>query len=70
MFVSFLYGLFGCDATTFRANFADSEPGILYEAKELTPAADPTSLKIINHNIKYGGARLSFFGNVREHATP
>ena len=61
MFVSVLYGLLGCDATTFRANFADSEPGILYEAKELTPAADPTSLKIINHNIKYGGARLSFF---------
>jgi endonuclease/exonuclease/phosphatase family metal-dependent hydrolase len=41
--------------------FSDSEPGILYEADALLDAEVPTSLKVINHNIKYGGARLRFF---------
>lgn len=53
--------LTGCDATSFRANFSDSEPGILYEANSIQDVEAPTSLKVINHNIKYGGARLRFF---------
>jgi endonuclease/exonuclease/phosphatase family metal-dependent hydrolase len=51
-----------CDATMFRANFDEIEDAILYEANTLTDApADITDLVVINHNIKYGGARLLFF---------
>ena len=57
-----LWQLFtACDSTTFRTGFLDSEPGIHYEANELQEALEPTSLKVINYNIKYGGARLRFF---------
>ncbi len=61
MFLVLMSWLGGCDATTFRAGFSDSEPGILYEADTRTEAEVPTSIKVINHNIKYGGARLRFF---------
>ena len=47
---------------TFRANFEEEEPAILYEAA--TKTEEPQSkeeLLIINYNIKYGGARLTFF---------
>jgi len=51
-----------CDATTFRSNFEDIEPALLYEAAELTDI--PTSVEellVLNYNIKYGGGRLVFF---------
>jgi len=51
-----------CDATMFRANFDEVEDAVLYEAAELTEASDSAeNLLVINHNIKYGGARLLFF---------
>lgn len=54
--------LASCDATMFRANFDDVEDAILYEAETLTDATtDLSELVVINHNIKYGGARLLFF---------
>jgi len=54
--------LIACDATTFRANFDDIEPAVLYEAAELTEMPNEIDqLLILNHNIKYGGGRLVFF---------
>ena len=54
--------LSGCDALMFRTGFDDIEDAILYKAKKLTRAPDTVDeLVIINHNIKYGGARLLFF---------
>jgi endonuclease/exonuclease/phosphatase family metal-dependent hydrolase len=51
-----------CDATLFRANFEDVEDAVLYEAESLSDIPDTADdLLIINHNIKYGGARLLFF---------
>lgn len=58
----FLLGLAGCDALLFRANFEDVEPALLYKAAKLTKAPESISqLKVLNWNIKYGGARLVFF---------
>lgn len=57
-----MFSLIGCDSTTFRANFADIEDGILYESKELSDIPQSKdALRIVNYNIKYGGARLTFF---------
>ena len=61
MFLSVLAMGLGCDATTFRTGFADSEPGIIYTADNIQEAEVSGPLKVINYNIKYGGARLSFF---------
>ena len=61
MFGLLLWG-FACDSMTFRANFAEEEPALLYEAEVKTE--EPTAkeeLLIVNYNIKYGGARLTFF---------
>lgn len=57
-----LWMLLACDAVTLRANFADREPGLLYEAADLTLAPDQLDqLVVLNYNIKYGGGRLIFF---------
>ena len=54
--------LAGCDATMFRTGFEDIEPAILYEASEIGEIPESVDdLLVINHNIKYGGARLLFF---------
>lgn len=53
-------GAVACDP--FRTGFDDVEPGLLYEARTKTPApAQPSTLKVLNWNIKYGGGRISFF---------
>ena len=57
-----LIAFLGCDALSFRANFEDESPAVLYEATNKTE--EPSSkeqLLILNYNIKYGGARLLFF---------
>ncbi len=60
--VASLVLLTGCDGTMFRAIFEDVEDATLYEAAELTEAAAPDgAIKVLNYNIKYGGARLLFF---------
>ena len=54
--------LMACDGTTLRANFDEQEPALLYEAETKLP--EPTEaqeLVVLNYNIKYGGARLTFF---------
>lgn len=52
----------GCDGTTLRANFADEEPALLYKSESLTEApSEKDTLLVLNYNIKYGGARLTFF---------
>lgn len=54
--------LSGCDALMFRTGFDDVEDAVMYRAKKLTDAPETIDeLLIINHNIKYGGARLLFF---------
>jgi endonuclease/exonuclease/phosphatase family metal-dependent hydrolase len=54
--------LTGCDSLLFRATFDEVEDALLYESAELTDApTEADELLIINHNIKYGGARLLFF---------
>ena len=51
---------YGCDI--FNTNFENQEDARMYEAKVLTYAPDnPTSLKIMTWNIKFGGARIDFF---------
>ena len=53
---------FACDSMTFRTTFEDEEPAIPYEAETKTEEpAERDELLIINYNIKYGGARLTFF---------
>lgn len=62
MFFTVLQMLVACDAMMFKANFAEESPALLYESATVTEA--PTNqepLRIINYNIKYGGARLIFF---------
>ena len=57
-----LWLFMACDAVTLRANFADREPGLLYEAADLTVAPEELDqLVVLNYNIKYGGGRLIFF---------
>lgn len=57
----FLFTL-GCDGFLFRTAFEDVEDAILYEADEIVTApAEKEELLILNYNIKYGGARLTFF---------
>ncbi len=57
-----LLGLWACDGTTLRANFAEEEPAWLYEAETLSAIPEQQdSLLVLNYNIKYGGARLTFF---------
>ena len=61
MFSLLLYFL-ACDGSTLRANFDDEEPAILYESSQMTDAPQSKDeLLILNYNIKYGGARLTFF---------
>ena len=51
-----------CDSMTFRANFEEEESASLYQAENKTePPTDQDELLIVNFNIKYGGARLTFF---------
>ena len=51
-----------CDQMTFRTTFDEEEPALLYEAEVLTDAPQTKEdLLVINYNIKYGGARLTFF---------
>ena len=60
--LSLVLWLTGCDGTTFRANFQDEEPALLYQAAELNEAPEQQDeLLVLNYNIKYGGARLTFF---------
>lgn len=57
-----LLGLLGCDGMTLRANFAEEEPALLYEATEKSAIPNEREeLLVLNYNIKYGGARLTFF---------
>ncbi len=57
-----LFLLTGCDALMFRTGFDDVEDAVLYTAKSLTDAPESADeVLVINHNIKYGGARLLFF---------
>ena len=45
--------LMACDAVTFRANFKDREPALLYEAKQLTEVPSSNEqLVVLNYNIK------------------
>ncbi|MEC8193858.1 MAG: endonuclease/exonuclease/phosphatase family protein [Myxococcota bacterium] len=54
--------LAGCDSLLFRTGFDDVEDAVLYTAKTLTEAPESADqVLVINHNIKYGGARLLFF---------
>jgi endonuclease/exonuclease/phosphatase family metal-dependent hydrolase len=52
----------GCDATMFRTGFEPVEPAIMYEAATLTDAEAPSeALSVVTYNIKFGGARITFF---------
>ena len=60
--ISLLLTLMGCDSMTLRANFDEEQPALLYESE--TKTTEPTEqdeLLVLNYNIKYGGARLTFF---------
>ena len=49
-----------CDP--FHTGFEDREPAERYGASEIIEAPDnPTTLKVMNWNVKFGGARLDFF---------
>jgi len=62
LLVVLLGWLAGCDSVMFRAGFEDQEDALLYKAAEVTEAGAPAgALLVLNYNIKYGGARLSFF---------
>jgi endonuclease/exonuclease/phosphatase family metal-dependent hydrolase len=61
-FLLALLFLTSCDGLMFRTGFDDVEDAVMYRAKKLTDAPEALDeLLIINHNIKYGGARLLFF---------
>ncbi len=57
-----IYLFMACDSMTLRANFDEEESAIFYEAS--TKTLEPTEMDeilVLNYNIKYGGARLTFF---------
>jgi endonuclease/exonuclease/phosphatase family metal-dependent hydrolase len=50
----------GCDP--FRAEFADVEPAELYATTRIQSAGRHRGpLKVMNYNVKFGGARIDFF---------
>ncbi|MEN9578298.1 MAG: hypothetical protein RJA70_1307 [Pseudomonadota bacterium] len=50
----------GCDP--FHVEFEPLEDTVSYRANELTPASKrPSSLVLMNYNVKFGGARIDFF---------
>lgn len=50
----------GCDP--FHTTFEDDERAVYYRASDLSAAPDaPGELKVMNWNIKFGGARIDFF---------
>jgi endonuclease/exonuclease/phosphatase family metal-dependent hydrolase len=46
----------------FHASFADVEPAVAYQRREPAAAAPPgAALRLMNYNLKFGGARIDFF---------
>ena len=57
--------LLACDP--FNTGFDDVEPAERYAAATLTEAPDdPTTLKVMNWNAKFGGGRIDFFFDCHE----
>ena len=48
--------LFGCDGTTFRTGFADSEPGILYTSQEVQEPHDRLHRRRIQRGMPHEDA--------------
>jgi endonuclease/exonuclease/phosphatase family metal-dependent hydrolase len=58
----FSMSLAGCDALMFRTGFEPIEPALMYVADTLTDEGAPDgALSVVTYNIKYGGARITFF---------
>jgi endonuclease/exonuclease/phosphatase family metal-dependent hydrolase len=55
----FLAAPSACDP--FRTQFETNEEAILYRAKRIRQAPQETRLRVMNYNIKFGGARIDFF---------
>ncbi|HET9931387.1 MAG TPA: hypothetical protein VFQ35_11890, partial [Polyangiaceae bacterium] len=49
----------GCDP--FHTQFDDVERAVEYRASKLKPARPGLSLRVMNYNVKFGGARIDFF---------
>ncbi|MDH5720152.1 MAG: endonuclease/exonuclease/phosphatase family protein [Spirochaetia bacterium] len=59
---AFLICLFLLACDFFNTEFEDSEDAVLYEAGSKTAATQgPAALKVMNWNVKFGGARIDFF---------
>src|SRR5690606_34437808 len=48
-----------CDP--FQTQFEPSEEAVLYRAKQVREVPHQTRLRVMNYNIKFGGARIDFF---------
>ncbi|MFZ5892019.1 MAG: endonuclease/exonuclease/phosphatase family protein [Myxococcota bacterium] len=48
-----------CDP--FHTSFADVEGAASYRAAQIEPAAPKSTLRVMNYNVKFGGARIDFF---------
>ena len=48
-----------CDP--FHTQFDDVERAVSYRARELEPATPGATLRVMNYNVKFGGARIDFF---------
>src|SRR5262245_6873314 len=58
--VSWLLALAACDP--FHTGFDDVERAQVYHAHGERPApAQPTRLRVMNYNVKFGGGRIDFF---------
>ncbi len=58
----FSMSLAGCDATMFKTGFDPVEPAVMYTATDIVEAPAPEgALSVVTYNIKYGGARITFF---------
>ena len=53
-----IIGCVGCDP--FHAEFEPTEPAVMYVASELTEAEDPSALRVMTWNVKFGGGRIDF----------
>jgi endonuclease/exonuclease/phosphatase family metal-dependent hydrolase len=54
-----VWSAFGCDP--FHTEFDDVERAVGYRAAHVEAATPRSSLRVMNYNVKFGGARIDFF---------
>lgn len=55
------FSLLGPSCDPFHTGFADEEEAVMYRAHNLSTTVEPSTLRVMTYNLKFGGGRIDFF---------